>query len=1320
LRIRRTIKQSFDGCFYNADDTRCGRLRIGDIDFTAQTPCQDNTYTGQFTSGSFLSMTGRCSDNGGAGYGINQFIVNWNFASAPTVTVQPDAPAQGGALREVCPGVSVNFNVQNNKFGTGNWTLARWVKWQSAPAPGGPWTDISGTLNATVNTATSFFYGFTAATPGTTYYRAALSSDCSSIFSLGLTTYSNTVQVLIHNASDAFCSAISCDIAYVDPTIATETGATGTPANPLKYISSAVATGTKYVRVAKCTSGCTDINVVQLLDGVVVEGGYVRSGTFGELWTKSSAATDKTIITFSGQENAPGGNNALRHIAAFKSNGKKNWTIKDLDIVTANPPAGVYANDGRGMSNYGVLIINNSSSYNIVRCNITTGSGGAGNNGATNSSPGGGAGGSGGGGGSNGNSGTCNTSNSVATGTPGGGGTGAAATANTTNTGAQGTVGGGGAGYGTDDGGCVVSCANSNGNNGNNGGIGGIGGTWAVNNRPATAGIISSPYYTPSANAENGGNGGGGGGGGGGSGSRGGKVACINCDGFTGGSGGSGGDGGGGGAGGYGGGGSFAIWRNNSNTSANVQEVNIALGAGGVGGNGAAGRPGAGGVGGASGTCNGCVNKRCSGSGGSGGTGGAGGRGRDGANGPTAKVIIDGVASAPSTAINYFSTVTIDNFSQRSSLSGKMCNNSEIELTKTSGTWAALPAGLSFVNDNTNASTSFTTASPSIKVTTNNTNTFYDINNGTLLTKFLYVATDNRNLPSINLSSSYICKGSNLTISSTNNYDLSNIMQTEYVVFANASTAATPYSSGLYNSSAASYTTPNFNVTGKYWVRYRERHNCCGWSRPVFTSFDVIDVPNAPAAINIVGGPYCYTGSGQSFTITIPGSSFAFPAYDSWELYDVDPTFGTPTPIQTSTSALPSFGVTPTQTTTYYVRGKNACGVSSVLSVTAYISADQNPLGVIATATSSKTCVVNDNLWHYFRNTSGEIIAAINSNGQNLGNVTMTVTIETVSHDGSYLSPKHGNGGIGNAKVCLGQPELSMRRWYTITPQFQPTAGYPSAIRLFFTDADYLNYKNDITNWTAYIASNYNFCYGATNSASDLLVSKDETYDLVPTSVGLNSGPGSSNQYDISVPSFSTFRFHTLGGINASPLPVELVSFTGWNQGNVNKLKWVTASEFNTAYYEIQRSVVSGAWVVIGQKLAAGNSNAQLTYDFSDNNPVIGDNYYRLKMVDKDGTFKYSNVIDIPISEAVANNFTRVYPNPTSGNLNVEIQSISMYDSKITVHNILGEVMFEYPITLTKGLNTMQFDFSLLAQGTYIIQFADADGKLHTTKFVKD
>ena len=72
----------------------------------------------------------------------------------------------------------------------------------------------------------------------------------------------------------------------------------------------------------------------------------------------------------------------------------------------------------------------------------------------------------------------------------------------------------------------------------------------------------------------------------------------------------------------------------------------------------------------------------------------------------------------------------------------------------------------------------------------------------------------------------------------------------------------------------------------------------------------------------------------------------------------------------------------------------------------------------------------------------------------------MTVTIENDVHHSTYDSPEHGNGGIGGGGVCLGQPELSMRRWYTITPTNQPAAGSPSDIRLFFTGADYSNYAS--------------------------------------------------------------------------------------------------------------------------------------------------------------------------------------------------------------------------------------------------------------------
>ena len=181
-----------------------------------------------------------------------------------------------------------------------------------------------------------------------------------------------------------------------------------------------------------------------------------------------------------------------------------------------------------------------------------------------------------------------------------------------------------------------------------------------------------------------------------------------------------------------------------------------------------------------------------------------------------------------------------------------------------------------------------------------------------------------------------------------------------------------------------------------------------------------------------------------------------------------------------------------------------------------------------------------------------------------------------------------------------------------------------------------------------------------------------------------------------------------------------MVSFTGFNQGVINKLNWVTASEENTLKFEIQKSIVTGVWTTIGETPAAGNSSQQINYDFSDNNPVIGNNYYRLKIIDNDGTFSYSNIINIPINEAVINGIVNVYPNPTNGNLNVEIQSTSSYDTKILVYDVIGKKVFDKENSLVKGLNILQFNFSQLAKGAYILQFADTGGKLYTTKFVKD
>jgi hypothetical protein len=293
-----------------------------------------------------------------------------------------------------------------------------------------------------------------------------------------------------------------------------------------------------------------------------------------------------------------------------------------------------------------------------------------------------------------------------------------------------------------------------------------------------------------------------------------------------------------------------------------------------------------------------------------------------------------------------------------------------------------------------------------------------------------------------------------------------------------------------------------------------------------------------------------------------------------------------------------------------------------------------------------------------------------------------------------------------------------MKRWYQITVQNQPPVPTPSTIRLFFTPTEYTQYKSEISTWKSK-PLDYDFCYGHTNSAIDLSVSKNETNDIPLLSSSASGGPSGAAEYEMNVPSFSTFRFHTSGG-KGEALPVELVSFTGWNQGSVNKLQWVTASELHSDKYEIEKSTVSGVWNTIGDVRAAGNSNIKLTYNFTDNNPVVGDNYYRLKMIDIDGTFKYSNTINIPISEAITNGFVGVYPNPTGGELNVDIQSVGLYDTYVSVYDVLGKTIFEKPVTIVRGMNKLQFNFNQLAKGTYILRFADAQGTLHSTKFVKD
>ncbi len=116
-----------------------------------------------------------------------------------------------------------------------------------------------------------------------------------------------------------------------------------------------------------------------------------------------------------------------------------------------------------------------------------------------------------------------------------------------------------------------------------------------------------------------------------------------------------------------------------------------------------------------------------------------------------------------------------------------------------------------------------------------------------------------------------------------------------------------------------------------------------------------------------------------------------------------------------------------------------------------------------------------------------------------------------------------------------------------------------------------------------------------------------------------------------------------------SPLPVELTSFSGIFQNGKVKLLWKTETELNNYGFEIERTASSRNidWKKIGFVEGHGNSNSPKSYDFVDNNVMYGKLYYRLKQIDNDGSFEYSDIVevDVPTLQDYAI-LEQNYPNP--------------------------------------------------------------------------
>ena len=188
--------------------------------------------------------------------------------------------------------------------------------------------------------------------------------------------------------------------------------------------------------------------------------------------------------------------------------------------------------------------------------------------------------------------------------------------------------------------------------------------------------------------------------------------------------------------------------------------------------------------------------------------------------------------------------------------------------------------------------------------------------------------------------------------------------------------------------------------------------------------------------------------------------------------------------------------------------------------------------------------------------------------------------------------------------------------------------------------------------------------------------------------------------------------------LDCVPLPIDLMSFTGDATELGNELYWKTMAEINNDYFVIESSVDAGNFSPIGNIDGAGNSVQPIDYYFLDQDPIAGVTYYRLKQVDFDGKFSYSDIVAVKRLSAGEIVLT---PNPVKDILNIEINVTEggLYSFALT--DLLGSTI-QKDVALSKGNNQIKWDvFKELAQGFYVLKIIDNNGALiSTNKLVKN
>ena len=252
----------------------------------------------------------------------------------------------------------------------------------------------------------------------------------------------------------------------------------------------------------------------------------------------------------------------------------------------------------------------------------------------------------------------------------------------------------------------------------------------------------------------------------------------------------------------------------------------------------------------------------------------------------------------------------------------------------------------------------------------------------------------------------------------------------------------------------------------------------------------------------------------------------------------------------------------------------------------------------------------------------------------------------------------------GAAFIFLGQPDGT----YGTTPHWDLTTHVSPLLGV------------NATALVGYSVAGAKYVYGSSQGVRSLVGAPSNSLDF---GIGLlNLGNTLGTTFNFVFDGNGLGKSYSFGFTACNfTLPVELISFTGKAINKTSALSWTTESEVNLSQYELQKSRDGINFTPVAIVFAKGEQRNE--YSYTDIHPFDGSNFYRLKMIDVDGTFNYSNTVIVRFG-SVKGGDVIIAPNPVKSNINVRMTDLEHGSYKIEITNAIGQLQLSKKINVTQ------------------------------------